>query len=119
MRQALQDIIFAGRLTRTVEILGKNWVLQTVDSKDNIEFLNELKNEKDDNVKFLKFRQNMIAKSLVSVDGIELKDDEGFEFISSLPIQIVSQLYDEYTELTKQIQVTPETLEELKEDVKN
>lgn len=115
MRKELEDIIFLGKITTTVEILDKQWTLQLVDIVKWADIIKQI-NTNDNNLNLILLKKNIVKESLVSVDGIILKENEREPFVNSLPFPIIDKLYVTYDEMATQFNkaLTPEDIEEIK-----
>ena len=115
MRKELEDIIFLGRQTTTVEILGKIWTLQTIDV---LKYTNVVKqiNTNDNALNLILLKKNIVKEALVSIDDVVIKDNERESFINSLPFAIIDKLFVAYDNMTSQLnkQLTQEDIEEIK-----
>lgn len=116
MKKELEQLIFSGKITDTVEILGKTWTLQTVDIAEHTEVVKKL-NDKNTNLNLLILKQNMISRALVSIDDIILDDKkEREEFVSKLPLAIIDKLFLKYNDMTERLNkaLDEEDIEEIK-----
>lgn len=117
MKKELEQLIFSGKITDTVEILGKVWTLEIIDITEHVSIVKKL-NDKNNNLNLLMLKQNMIAKALVSIDSIILDDEkEKEEFVSKLPLVIIDKLFEKYTEMTNKLSKSLD--EEEVEEIKN
>jgi len=120
MRKALQEIIFLGRLTRNVKILGKTWTLQTIDIDEHMKAVKQINlNDDNNNFTLLLLKRKLLERAIVSVEGIEIKDDEREEFVSQLPITVINLLFDEYNKLNEEFKIENEDEKKLVEEIKN
>ena len=116
MRKELEQLIFEGKLTDEIEILGKKWVLQTITVDDNREIAKKL-NTGNEGVNILNFKIDSVARSLVSIDDIVFNDyKEKSEFVQKLPLAIIDKLFAVHTNLINKLDnsFNEETMEELK-----
>lgn len=115
MRKELEQIIFLGKLTDTVEIFGKNWTIKTLDFAEQADLQQYLgKNENDFNV--LGYKKAIVKKCLVSIDDIELEKDESEEFVSRLPMAVIDKIVIAYQKLNEKFteSITDQDTEEIK-----
>jgi hypothetical protein len=99
MRKALEDLIFLGAVEGEVEILGKNWKLRTLQSKQHLSATNST-GEYDNLTRIYALKMEILGRALVKVDDIMMTDEtETIEFIKSLQPAIVNRLYEEYETL--------------------
>lgn len=116
MKKELEQIIFAGKITDTIQIMGRVWTLQTIDITEHTEVVSSL-NAKDENLNGLKLQIGIVSKALVSVDDIVLDDQkEKEEFISKLPLAVIRKLFTKYDEMMNRLNnnIDEETIEEIK-----
>lgn len=115
MRKELEDIIFLGKVTTKTELLGKAWTLQLVDVVKYANIIKQI-NTNDNALNVILLKKNMIKEAIVSVDDIEIKENEREQFINALPFQIIDALFAKYTEMADQFSgnLTKEDVEEIK-----
>ncbi len=116
MRKELEQIIFLGKLTDTIEIFGKVWTLQTMTFAEQADVVRKL-NSTDDATNILSMKKQVIKKALISIDDIELNnEDEKEEFIDQLPVAVIDALFGKYDDMSKQLNdsITPTEQEEIK-----
>ena len=102
MRKELEQIIFLGKLTDTIELLGKTWTIQTLPFSDQV-ILQQFVGNGDKQFDLMGYKKAVAKKCLVSIDDIEFKDDEEKEqFIENLPMVIVDRIVMKYQQLDQQ-----------------
>lgn len=117
MRKQLEQILFLGKLTDTIEILGKTWTLETVPFKEQLNVIKKIQGYKEENVSNLVMQQEYITLSLVSVDDVEFENiEEKREFVSKLPMAVVSKLFVKFLEMNEKLngEINDKETEEIK-----
>lgn len=116
MRQILEDLIFIGTLRETYKLFNKEWTLRTL-TADEIIQVTGYSSKYDQLSKINAIKVGTLARSLVSIDNVELKDlDEKIEFLSKLQQPIIELLYNKYEDLLKK---QNEEMKNLDENLKN
>jgi hypothetical protein len=116
MRKELEQLIFSGILTDTVEIAGKLWTIQTISITEHTDVVAKLKGD-NNTLNLLALKTNLVIKSLKSIDDIVLDDEkEKTEFVKKLPLPIIDKLFTTYDALVDKLnkELTNEDLEEIK-----
>lgn len=116
-RKKLENIIFLGRLTKTIEIAGQQFELSTLTNREQNEVMKEVF-ESADGADLFKIRVLSLANGLKTINGIKLDDfdvfseEEEAEFssaykrrqaiVDNLQLTLVERLYDEYNSLLEE-----------------
>lgn len=101
--KTLRDLIFLGRVSRNVEILGHTFELQTLNAMQQKEVYSELMDGEDARVSEIK--PIILSKSITAINGAltsDLAANEGidiFDIISSWQVNLIDRLYDEYEKM--------------------
>lgn len=116
MRKILEDLIFIGSVEETYKLFGKEWTLKTLTS-DEILTAASSTSEYDALARINAIKIAQLSRSVVKVDGLELKDvNEKIEFLGKMQQPLVDLLYSKYEELQKK---QDESLKEMDSDIKN
>lgn len=116
MRKVLEDLLFVGTLKETYKIFGKEWVLKTLTSDEQLKATSST-GDYDNVSRINALKLALLARSLCEIDGVELNDfKEKIEFLGKLQQPVIDMLYIKFNELqTKQDQA----LKEMDQDIKN
>ena len=118
MRKALEDLIFIGNLQETYTLFNKTWTLKTLTSDEQLQVANSTR-DYDNLARLQAIKIATLARSILEIDNIELKDvNEKIELLSKLQQPIVDLLYNKYLELQKKQDDEFKSLT-LGEDIKN
>ena len=115
MRKELEQIIFLGKLTDTIEIFGKMWTIETLNFADQVDLQKYVgKNENDFDV--AGYKKAIVKKVLKSVGDIEIQEDEKEEFVSRLPMAVIDKIVIAYQKLNEKLgnSISDEDSEEIK-----
>lgn len=108
-RRRIEMLIGLTRGTRTAEIEGQVYVLQTLKSKEMRESILSAA-EFDGTVQFpFEFRKHLLARSLVQVAGVDINQfvgsvslEDRLSFLDEIDEALLDRLYAEYMELVKE-----------------
>lgn len=108
-RKRIEMLIGMTRGTRTIDIEGQTYTLQTLKSKEMREALLEA-SKFDGNIQFpFEYRKQLLARSIVQIAGVDINQfvgsneiEDKLSFMDELDEALLNRLYDEYTELTKE-----------------
>lgn len=116
MRKELEQIIFLGKLTRTVEIFDKSWTIETLDFQNQVDLLTKTNAGKQDKFDFMSYKRLVVEKCLKTVEDIDIKPEEKKEFVSRLPMAVIDKLVKAYSELDEEFNksINPQEEEEIK-----
>jgi len=110
-RRRVEILIGMTRDTKTIDINGTNYVLQTLKSKELRECI-KLATDFDGDVQFpFELRKQMLARSLAAIADVDIDQFIGsntlesrFQLIDELPEPLLNRLYSEYNILASESQ---------------
>lgn len=116
MRKILEDLIFIGEVKETYTVCGKQWVLKTLTSEEQLTATASTRDY--DNISRVNaLKRAYLARSIIEVDNIPLRDiNEKIEFLGTLQQPIIDLLYDKYLDVQKK---QDEELKDFEDDLKN
>lgn len=116
MRKILEDLLFVGTVKETYKIFGKEWVLKTLTSDEQLQATSSTSDY--DNVSRINaLKIALLSRSICEIDGVELKDlREKIEFLGKLQQPVVDMLYVKFNELQKE---QNKSIEEMDSEIKN
>ncbi|MDF2533961.1 MAG: hypothetical protein K0R18_118 [Bacillales bacterium] len=114
MRKSLEDLIFIGRIDKSFKVFGKNWTLSTLTSNEQLDATSSTDGyDTLSRVNALKIE--ILARSVKKVEDIELNDvKENVEFIGSLQMPLINELFSKYEVLQKEQDDSLKNLDDIK-----
>jgi DNA-binding HxlR family transcriptional regulator len=114
MRKVLEDLIFIGSIKETIDLFGKKWTLETLNSDQQLEVMTITGNY-DTLTRIYAIKNEILARSLKQIDDIPLVDyKETLEFINKLQSPVVNKLYENYEKLVAKQNESLKELDEVK-----
>lgn len=116
MRKVLEDLVFIGTVTEKYKLFGKDWVLKTLNSNELLEASSSTERY-DSLARIGAMKITLLSRSLIEVNGIELKDiNEKLELLGKLQQPLIDVLFEKYEELQKK---QNDAISEMESDIKN
>lgn len=114
MRKALEDLVFVGKIEESFKVYGTDFTLATLTSNDQLEATSATDGyDTLSRVNALKIE--ILARSVKKVGTVELNDvAENVEFIGTLQMPIINELFTKYEELQKKQDSALKDLNEIK-----
>lgn len=114
MRKALQDLVFMGKLEETFTVYGKKFSLSTLTSSEQLDATSATDGyDTLSRVNALKIE--ILSRSMKKVGDVELNDlSETIEFVGSLQMPMINELFTKYELLQKQQDEALKNLDEIK-----
>lgn len=111
-KQKIENILFLGRTSKTVEIGGHNFELSTLTHKEHNTLAEELV-KMGDKLTALNVRIYTLSSALRSIDGVKLGDfkiDQEFNtpfeknvyLLDNMQLKVIEKLFEEYNMLLEQ-----------------
>lgn len=114
MRKVLEDLIFLGNIKEEVSLFGKKWVMETINSEQQLEVMSVTGNQ-DTLTRIYAIKIEILARAIKSVDDVLLSDlEENLEFIKKMQQPVVNKLYDEYEKLQQKQDDSLKDMESIK-----
>jgi hypothetical protein len=109
-RRKLDDLIFLGRVSREIDLVGHKFELATLTHKEHTMLMRELSRVSDTANLFV-IRVYTLAVAIKKLDGVSIDDikTEGefesafakrVEFIDSMQLRVIEKLFEEYSLLS-------------------
>lgn len=110
-KKRIEQWLFLGYFEKEYDILGRKIKLKTLNQKENLDIDREVEKVATEKEKNRVYNYECLVKSILSVDGVVLTDEEKKEFVYSLQDPVVLVLLSCYLDL---LQERDKTLGQLK-----
>lgn len=112
-KRAIEQVLFAGRITKTVDVCGVKFVISTLSHKEHNEITKKIYAFGDAADMFV-LRSLFLAQSVKDINGKKIEQvvfnhsgsndfQAKVDFIDSMQLKVVEKLYKEYKELTDEV----------------
>jgi len=98
----IDEILKVGALTKKVNIGNFEVELKTLTNKDMTEILEALSTKEESMQNVHLFRNEVLKRSIVSINGKQLTQEEKQHLLDNLQYSVIVFLYNKYEELDKE-----------------
>lgn len=113
-KDLLEQIVFNGYGTKTINRFNKYWTFRTLTRQEHTKVWSMSSVVKDDNVSWLSFQMRIIQTALVSIDNVDIDEEDRETLVSKLPVQVINELFHEYQKIDEIQLEAIDNLEQIK-----
>ena len=100
--QIIDDLINECHCEKTFEHFGYEWGFRIINSQEYLDALQLLTDENCNAAKTYSMQINILRKSLVSIDGVMIGDDDKDKLLSNVTPTIVNVLYEDFEDMRRE-----------------
>ena len=100
--QIIDDLINVCHGEKTFEHFGRKWGFRTINSQEYLDALQLIANENGDAARVYAMQIDILRKSLVSIDGVMISDDDKDKLLSNVTPTIVNVLYQDFEDMRRE-----------------
>ena len=100
--QIIDDLINECHCEKTFAHFGYEWGFRIINSQEYLDALQLLTDENCKAAKTYAMQINILRKSLVSIDGVMIGDDDKDKLLSNVTPTIVNVLYEDFEDMRRE-----------------
>lgn len=102
MKELIRQFIYQGYATKEFEKFNKTWLFRTLSPREHddiVDYVTKLTNK--ESIRQKTYESFVLKKALLSINGLELSDEQKDKLLDNLPTVMFDSIYESYHELEK------------------